>query len=179
MSGMSVLTLLIAGAALAQVPPLESAVKATYVYKFAAFVEWPEASFTSDDSPLTICVAGDDGPGRLIGQAAKGQAVGRHPIVVRRLTQAVPPLACHVLYVAGLRADAIGAYLDAAAGAGVLTVTDSADERPSQGVINFLVRDNRVRFEIDLEKAARQRLAISSKLVNLALRVQSRDNRMP
>jgi hypothetical protein len=77
--------------------------------------------------------------------------------------------ACHVLYVAGLPVDAIEAYLQAAKGKAILTVTDNATNRRAQGIVNFVIRDNRVRFEIDLELAASHRLTVSSKLASLAL----------
>jgi hypothetical protein len=53
----------------------------------------------------------------------------------------------------------------------VLTVTDAA---PSgvHGIVNFVLLDDRVRFEIDLGQAARNGIAISSKLLSLAVTVQ-------
>src|SRR5262249_31416820 len=45
---------------LAAGPPLESQVKAAFVYNFARFVEWPSEALDPPGSPLTICVLGDD-----------------------------------------------------------------------------------------------------------------------
>jgi hypothetical protein len=53
----------------------------------------------------------------------------------------------------------------------VLTITDGAVERSVKGAVNFLIRDNRVRFEIDLDLAAAHHLLVSSKLVGVAARV--------
>ncbi|HEU5335061.1 MAG TPA: YfiR family protein, partial [Terriglobales bacterium] len=50
----------------------------------------------------------------------------------------------------------------------VLTVGDSGDFLPLGGVINFVVEQDRVRFEISLAAAQRQRLKISSKLLAVA-----------
>jgi hypothetical protein len=156
-----------AQAALAQ--SLEFAVKATFLHKFAGFVEWPESAFASSDSPFALCVAGGDPVSRLIDQAAAGQSYGAHPSEVRHIAQPSAVAACHALYVAGMPADAIEAYLRAARGRPVLTVTDDAASRRAQGMVNFVVRDNRVRFEIDLDLAAMHRLVVSSKLASLAL----------
>jgi hypothetical protein len=158
-------------AALAQ--SLEFAVKATFLHKFAGFVEWPESAFAGSDSPFLLCVAGADPVSKLIDQAAAGQAYGTHAIEVRHVTQPSAVAACHVLYVAGMPADAIEAYLQAAKGKAVLTVTDNATTRRAQGIVNFVIRDNRVRFEIDLELAAMHQLTVSSKLASLALPTRS------
>jgi hypothetical protein len=72
---------------------------------------------------------------------------------------------CHVAYVGGdTRADRLRS-------AGTLVVTDGA---ATAGIIHFVVRDNRVRFTVDDEAAAQSGLAISSRLLNVALAVKPR-----
>ena len=39
---------------------LEYSVKATFLYKFASFVEWPAGTFSSDAAPFYLCVVGAD-----------------------------------------------------------------------------------------------------------------------
>jgi len=56
----------------------------------------------------------------------------------------------------------------------VLTITDAPADARDTGIINFVIRDNRVRFEIDLDAAARNQLTISSKLLSLATKVRAR-----
>ncbi len=60
-------------------------------------------------------------------------------------------------------------------GAPILTVTDSSMRGPgSKGVIDFVIKDNRVRFDIDDQAAAKNGLNISSKLLSLAVAVRPR-----
>jgi hypothetical protein len=162
---------IVAPVARAQAPSLEAAVKATYLHKIAAFVEWPASAFAAPDGPLELCVAGNDPVGRLADEAVAGRMYATHPIAVRHVAHPAQTAACHMLYVAGLRDDAVAAYLDSVRDKPVLTVTDGAASRRARGVINFVVRDNRVRFEIDLDLATLQHLAVSSKLVGVAARV--------
>jgi len=56
----------------------------------------------------------------------------------------------------------------------VLTVTDSMTDPRSKGIINFVIDNNRVRFEIDNRAAAENGLTISSKLLSLAISVRPR-----
>ena len=153
----------------AQTPPVEYAVKATYLYKFAPFVEWPAGTLEPSD-PLVICVVGSDPVADLVDEAVKGQAVLGHPIEVMHLPASFADARCHILYVA-LRGAAATRALERVRGKPVLTVTDAADKVRATGIVNFVVHDNRVRFAIDLRAAADNHLVISSKLLNLASRV--------
>ena len=56
---------------------IEHAVKATYLYKFAPFVEWPAGAFRFPSDPLVICIVGTDAVGSLVDEAATGQTVAR------------------------------------------------------------------------------------------------------
>jgi hypothetical protein len=51
-------------------------------------------------------------------------------------------------------------------------VTDG--ERDAKGMLNFVIADNRVRFEIDDKTAADSGFVISSKLLSLASHVRPR-----
>jgi len=148
--------------------PLEYAVKAAYLYKFGLFVQWPSAAFAAPTSPVTLCVLGDDPFGATLDSTVSGQQIAGRPIKVQRL-KSVARGGCHILYAAG---DA-GQALEALKGSSVLTVTDG-QKQTTPGIISFVIKDNRVRFNIDDEAAAQNRLAISSKLLNLALSVKPR-----
>jgi hypothetical protein len=151
----------------AQSSNVEFAVKATYLYKFAPFVEWPAGTFTSPTDPFVICIVGEDEVGDLVDEAVRAQSIGGHPIAAVHLG-AGAAARCNILYVAK-RGAAAAAILDRARGSPVLTVTNNAGA--AHGIINFVVQDNRVRFEIDLNAAAANHLTISSKLLNLAAHV--------
>jgi len=60
------------------------------------------------------------------------------------------------------------------AGRPVLTITDEVSEDAAKGMINFVIADDRVRFEIDAAAAARSGLPISSKLLDVALSVRTK-----
>jgi len=148
--------------------PLEYAVKAAYLVKFPFYVEWPAGAFASPTAPLNLCVVGDDPFGSLLDEAAAGQSVQGHPIVLRRLKAVPREGGCHIAYVGG---DTRG---ELPRGSGTLLVTDGA---ATYGIIHFVVKDNRVRFAVDDEAAAQSGLAISSKLLNVAMTVKPRGSR--
>ena len=148
---------------------LELAVKATYLYKFEPFITWPAGAFAGPDSPFNLCIVGTDPFGTLIDQAVGGQHIGDRPIAVLRLPAAMPDNHCQMLFIGTPDPHAIMQQFLALHGLPVLTVTDSVDEPAAKGMINFVVADNKVRFEIDNDAAGRAGIAISSKLLSLAI----------
>ncbi|MDI6624183.1 MAG: YfiR family protein, partial [Brevundimonas sp.] len=83
-----------------------------------------------------------------------------------RPTTAAAAVGCHILYVGRG-----GGALVPAGPRPILLVSDAAVSS-DRGMIHFAVRDDRVRFHIDLQAASRSRLSISSRLLNLALSVR-------
>lgn len=150
--------------------PLEYAVKAAYLYKFGIYVEWPRTVFASPTSALNLCIVGDDPFGSTLDEAVKNQFINGRPIEVRRLMNGVKDSGCHILYLGAADMQQAAARLEAVSGNGVLTVSNFR----GIGIINFVIKDNRVRFDIDDEAAANSGLRISSKLLSLALSVKPR-----
>jgi hypothetical protein len=149
---------------------LEYAVKANFLYKFGDYITWPPQALGPANGPVTICVAGSDPFGTMLDEAVAGEVVAQRPIFVKRLATVTPDAGCHILYIGPSPSQSIAAALQAVAGQPVLTITDSAFE--DTGIINFLIRDNRVRFSIDQQAAAAGGLEISSKLLSLAVTVR-------
>jgi len=150
---------------------LELAVKATYLYKLAPFVSWPPSAWAAPNAPLTICVQGADPFGSMLDRATAGQAVGLHPVAVRRIARLEASSGCHIAYIAGGAAQSQAQALQAVEGAPVLTVTDGAREGP-RGIVNLMLEGGKVRFSIDAAQADRNGVGISSKLLALAMAVK-------
>ncbi len=157
------------GAALAQTP-LETAVKAAYLYKFGGFVEWPATAFPTAESPAAICLVGADPFGALLDQAIRGQRIGGHPVTVTRLDRVDKGSPCQILFVSPSPRQPVAEALERVRGAPILTVTDGGADGASRGVIDFVLRDNRIRFRIDSKTAGEDGLSISSKLLSLAVK---------
>ena len=145
---------------------LEYSVKANYLVRFAAFVDWPSQAFAGAQSPVVICVVGRDPFSGALDRAARGQTAHGRPLVVRRPDTPEAAAGCHLLYVGRG-----GAGLVPAGQRAILLITD-ANVSADRGLIHFVIDDDRVRFHIDLQAASRSRLSISSRLLNLALSVR-------
>lgn len=145
--------------------PSEYAVKAAYLAKFPSYVDWPPAAFATPTSPIVVCVVGDDPFGPLLDDVLSAQQVQGRPMLARRMKTVTGEAGCHIVFLSG------GSPGDSGKLAHALVVTDSPG---GGGVINFVLRDKRVRFTVDDEAAAQNGLAISSKLLSVALAVKPR-----
>jgi hypothetical protein len=169
------LCLLFAGAVHAQPgagpverPSPERKTKAAYLYRFAAFVEWPAVAFARPDSPLLIGIAGDDALAALVEQSVTGRSVRGHPLAVQRLGPGADARELHILYVTGLDAPPL---LAQARGRPVLTVCDMPDEPLAQAdgcVVDFVQVGEHLRFHVAREEAATAKLRISARLLAVA-----------
>ncbi|WP_209045645.1 YfiR family protein [Rhizorhabdus histidinilytica] len=146
--------------------PLEQAIKASYVTKFAPFVEWPAVAFAGPGSPFLICLSGRDSFGPVIDDLARGQRVRGRPVQVRRVADAASAGDCQILVI-GAGTD--GALVEGA-GKSMLTISDKS-AGVDGGMIRFVRQGGRIRFEIDNGAARAAHLTISSKLLELAVTV--------
>jgi hypothetical protein len=171
LAGIGIAALVLApGAASAQTATAPE-VKAAYLLKFGAFVDWP-AGRIAEDAPLILCMVGRDPVSIVIGRQATGVRAGTHPITLRRLQKLEADSGCHIAYIAGSAEQPVADGLKAVAAKPVLTVTD-ADHSEARGMIHFAMQQSRVKFHIDQGAATRSALTLSSKLLALALSVKS------
>jgi hypothetical protein len=159
--------------ALGQDRSLEYAVKATYIYKFVPFVQWPVEAFESPATPVSLCVLANDTVSTLVDEAVRGRTVDGRAIVVQHVSTPLRNARCHILYVASGRAATLAQALESVRGRPVLTVADEAPGDVPGLVINLVTLRGRVRFEVDQRAAAENGLEVSSKLLALAVNVRS------
>lgn len=152
----------------------ERQVKAAYIYKFASYVEWPVAAFARSDSPLVIGVMGADMLAEELEHTVVGRTVSGRSFSVRRLSLSDSLAGVHILFIgkAAVRAQ-IAEMLAVAKGQPVLTITDSPEYYSSGTMINFILADNRLRFEVALRPVSYSGLKISARMLGAAYKVES------
>lgn len=146
----------------------EYQVKAVFLYNFARYVEWPAQSFKASNDPIVICILGQNPFGSAIEQATTGKMIEGRAFVVREISNTQQPFSCHILFVNASERNRFRSIAANLKGSGVLTVGETPGFTADGGVINFKLRDGKVRFEINVDAAGQERLHISSKLLSLA-----------
>jgi hypothetical protein len=146
----------------------EYQVKAAFLFNFTKFVEWPADAFSSANAPLQICVLGQDPFDNDFEPLIAGKTVNGHKIELSHPDGISQAKACHVLFVALTKKREIEQVLQNLKDARVLTVGDTAGFVQMGGMINFVLDDNRVRFEINLKAAELAHLKLSARLLTVA-----------
>lgn len=159
-------TLLAPGAASAQ---LEHEVKAAFLFRFLSFVEWPPASLPRAGEPLIIGVVRGDEVYESLREIARGREAQGRPVAVRRVREGERPAGLHLLFVARGGAGSLASFAPAE---GTLVVCDWPGALDQGAMVNFLLSDGRVRFEVAPDAAERAGLRISSRMLSVAQRVR-------
>ncbi len=149
----------------------EYRVKAAFLYKFGGYVEWPERAFTRPDSPIAIGVIGADTLAGELAQIVAGRTINGRPVTVRKLRRGDAVAGLHVLFVGRSDSSRLADILAAAKGQPLLTVTETEEAFESGSMINFVVVEDKVRFDVAPPPAEPGNLRISARLLAVARKV--------
>lgn len=149
----------------------EYLIKAGFIYNFAKFVQWPQAAFAQPDSPIVIGILGTDPFGSMLDRVVAGKKIGGRSFVIRRLEwgkDAANLKECDILFVSSSERKHMADVVHTVKHLPVLTIGEAPGFAAGGGVIRFVIEDNRVRFEINVDAAHDAGLDISSRLLTLA-----------
>jgi hypothetical protein len=148
----------------------EYKLKAVMLIRFAGYVEWPPQAFQRPDSPIEIGIIGADILAEDLAETVVGRTIGDRSLAVRKVRRGESVAGLHVLFI-GRSAITSANMLAVAKGKPVLTVTESEDAFAQGSIINFVVEDDKVRFDVALAPASAASLAIHSRLLSVARKV--------
>lgn len=152
--------------------PIEYRVKAAVIYNFTKFVEWPRARGASGaDSRFELCLLGDKEVLNLVRSTLSGKLVRGATVEVREIAAPTEAAGCHLLFMTQTRHARASTSL-ADAPSGVLTIAEAPELAESGAIMNLVLDDGRVAFEIDVDRANQAGFKISSNLLKLARSVE-------
>lgn len=146
----------------------EDQVKAAFLFNFARYVEWPEAAFEDATAAIRLCLLSDAAFQQVLSETVSGRSVGRRPVGVETIASLDAAGGCHLLFLddsAPAEGVAVASRLGELA---VFTISDRGGFAAGGGIANFILVDQKVRFEINPSAARRAGLKISSSLLRLA-----------
>jgi hypothetical protein len=155
----------------------EYEIKAAYLYNFGLYVEWPKEWAPGDSKEFVIGILGKDPFGVNLAKIAVDKKVNGKAIVVHVFKSIKDYKPCHMLFISGggEKEESAGARLAAALKKikddPVLVVCETAGLAKKGAVINFLIEENTVHFEINTDLAKNANLQISSKLLRLGKKI--------
>jgi hypothetical protein len=149
----------------------EHEVKAAFLFHFSQFVDWPEGTFKEANSPIVYCTIGEDPFHGALDASLSGKAVGERALRVQHFKQLEEIRGCQILFIGESEQKRVATLATKFQGNPVLTVGESEHFIQEGGMIGFLLEENKIRFEINLEAAEHAKLKLSSRLLALAKRV--------
>jgi|SRR6185437_1954311 len=149
----------------------EASVKAIYLYRFAGYVAWPPEA--SSRARFTIAVLADDAVAEALARVLPAHPIGNRRAEVRVARSSRDLSDAQMVYVGQAYRGDLGELISGLAHQPVLVVTDRVDALGLGSMVNFVLTDHRVRFEISPAAAAHAGLKISSQLLTVAVRVQT------
>ena len=142
--------------------------KAAFLFNFAQFVEWPPEAFPQADSPIVIGVLGEDPFGTSLDEIVTNEVVHDRKLVIRRYRDAQEITTCHVLYIGQSETPRLDRIFQILNSKSILTVGETDRFIEHNGIIRFIVADNKLRLKINVAAARAAKLTISSQLLRQA-----------
>jgi hypothetical protein len=146
----------------------QSAFKAAFLYHFTEYIDWGNARMETfnfavlDKTPVTSQM-------RIIANEKK---IKNKTIAIKEYSTLDAVEQCHILYVSESCAIPIETILAKFSGKPVLIVTEREGYGKKGAHINFLVSENRLRFEINTKSFSSSGIGVSSQLLQHAVIVE-------
>jgi hypothetical protein len=165
----------------------EYQVKAAFLYNFIMFVEWPAEKMADINDPIIVGIIGSDPFGDAFDPVKDKKVKGKN-VVIKRFkgieelktggsdkSKPHPQIEaireCHVLFICSSEKTHLKEIISLIENDNVLTVSDVENFLDAGGIINFVMEEKKVQFEISVVSCEKANLKISSKLLRLAKRV--------
>lgn len=141
-------------------------IKASYIYNFSKLVDWP-AEYKQGN--FIISVMGGGSLHQELVKRYNDKQIGSQQIEIRKLNKTLNISACHVLFIGREYVDMIEDVCVALRGMPTLVVTEQEGALLLGAVINFVVEDRNLKFEMSVDNANKQQLFVGSTIKSLAI----------
>ena len=145
----------------------EYLIKAAYLYNFTKFVEWPSEAFKDNLSPINLYILGTDPFGEALDSIKNRKIHGRR-LNIKHVNHIEETSGCHILFISASERDNLRSIFRVLKNSTILTVSEIENFSQRGGIINFILVENKIHFEINPDAAQQSGLKISSQLLKLA-----------
>jgi hypothetical protein len=143
-------------------------VKTAFLLNFGRFVDWPAAALSKTPEQFNICLLGPSGLGEEFALKLETEKVKDRKVKITQIPPASIESNCQILYIGTGSSELISNALEHFKTSPTLTVGDAPDFVSRGGIIQFVVEENHLRFEVNMNATQRAGLTISSKLLRVA-----------
>jgi hypothetical protein len=144
--------------------------KAIYLYQFASkYIEWPAKHKEGD---FIFGIFGESGLTTELEKVVSTKKVGLQSAIVKSFPSIDKLEDCHILYVSSDYSDKMAKLISKLKGKNTLIITEKPGLAKEGAAINFVVIDNKVKFELNESNADKYGLKVSSALAQIAVPIK-------
>jgi hypothetical protein len=139
--------------------------QALYIYNFTSLIDWPK-EFKSGN--FKIGIFGETNLYNDLSKSYTNKLVGSQAIKVYQFSKTSEIEDCHILFIARDKSDNTAELAKKYRSKSTLIITEKEKMLKEGAIINFIVKNNKVAYEVSKGNASRHKLTLGSQLLNLA-----------
>lgn len=143
--------------------------KAVFIYNFTKYIEWPE---TYRDGSFVIGVYGESPLYKELTKMAQTKKVANQSITIVKFSTLNDLKKSHILYISKDKNSDIPLVLKKIKSNSTLTITEEEGLIERGAGINFIVKNNRLEFELNKKNIQKNKLKLNSNLEALAISIK-------
>jgi YfiR/HmsC-like len=156
------------GTAMAQVQDGEAKLKAAFIYNFTKYIEWDTTSSAND---FIIGIMGSSPITAPLMEIANTNSIKNKKILIRLYNRPEDIGNCDILFIPQKLPYQLHSILDKT-GRGVLTISEEEGSAKEGTAFNFVIRNDKLKFEANLNAIRLAGLKAGSQLLKLAIPIE-------
>jgi len=143
-----------------------SRIKAVFILNFTKLIEWPKSYRVGE---FVVGVVGETPLYPELTKMAKVKKVANQSLTIKHFKTTAEIEKCHILYVTKTKSNEITNVIKKVKSNSTLIVTEQQGLTKKGAGINFIVQNNRQKFELNKTNIEKYKLKVSSNLEALAI----------
>src|SRR5688572_5535714 len=139
--------------------------QALYIYNFTTLIDWPKEFKTGS---FKIGVFGETNLYNDLSKSYTNKLVGSQAIKVLQFAKLSDIEECHILFIAKGQSEHATDLAKKYRSKSTLIITEKEKMLKEGAIINFIVKNNKVAYEVSKGNASKHKLTLGSQLLNLA-----------
>lgn len=146
-----------------------SKMKAIFIMNFTKLIEWPKSY---REGNFVVGVIGNSPLYSELTKMSKTKKVANQSLQIKKYSTSKDIGKCHILYVSKNQSQEISAVLKKVKSNSTLIITEKQGLVEKGAGINFVIKNNRQKFELNKKNVEKYKLKVSSNLEALAFTVK-------
>ncbi len=143
----------------------DAPLKAAFIFNFTKYIEWND---NNESSFFIIGILGPSGIESPLNEIAKTNTVRNKSIIIKHFTSPEDLEYCNILFIPQKTTFPLQSILNKV-GKGTLTVSEEPGFAKQGTAFNFILQNERLKFEANLKAIYSTSLKVSSQLLKLAI----------